>query len=500
MDELRPDDEHNRALRALVSTKGLQPVTHDEPYDLVAIGAGTAGLVAVWGATALGASTALIERNLMGGDCLVTGCVPSKALLHAGMLAHEARRAGAFGIELGAIEVDFPAVMAQMRRTRADIGNDDSVEAFESRGVRVIGGSARFTGPQSLEVDGRAVRFKRAVIATGGRPLLPPIPGIQSVEVMTNETLFELTERPQHLLIVGGGAIGSEMAQAMCRLGTRVTLVQRAASLVPADDPEAGSVLAEVLQEEGVDVRLSATVERLAPGEGTAVRATINSGGNTETVEASHVLVATGRRPNVEGLDLEAAGVKYGEQGILVDARMRTSNRRVMAAGDVCAVRKFTHVAIAQAEYATLNALLPVRLNADKRPIPHVTYTDPEVAHVGLSWAELQHIPHDSYRVELHVADRTVIEGERRGFAKVHTKKGSDKILAATVVARHGGEVIPEFGLAIRNKLGLARIADSVHAYPTRSELAFRVAYEYNSARLTPGVKRVIGWLLALLR
>lgn len=495
-----PDDEHNRKLRALVSPEGRVPAKRDEPYDLVAIGAGTAGLAAVWGAVALGASAALIERNLMGGDCLVTGCVPSKALLHAGMLAHEARRAPTYGIGVGEVQVDFAAVMAGMRRTRAQIGHDDSVEAFTARGVDVIGGSARFTGAQTLEVGGHPIRFKRAVIGTGGRPFIPPIPGIEDVEVMTNETLFELTERPEHLLIVGGGAIGSEMAQAFARLATRVTLVQRGPGLLPADDPEAGELIAEVLREEGVDVRLGTTVARLEPHDGAGIRATLDSSERPETLDVSHVLVATGRRPNVEGLDLEAAGVEYGPKGIAVDDRMRTSNRRILAAGDVCASRQFTHVALAQSEYATLNALMPVRMNAAARPIPHVTYTDPEVAHVGLSWHELQSTPHDTYCVALHAADRTVIEGETRGFARVHTKKGSDRILAATVVARHGGEVIPEFALAIRNKLGLAKIADSVHAYPTRSELAHRVAYEYNSARLTPSAKRFTAWLIGLLR
>lgn len=486
----------NETLQSLVDVRqrALAP-THDA-YDFIAIGGGTAGLVATAGMATLGARCALIERTFTGGDCLVGGCVPSKALLHVASVAHRARTADEVGVCVGSVSVDFAAAMDYVRSTRATIAEDDSIETIQARGVDVIAGEARFESGRTLRVGDRVLRFKRAMITTGARPRIPP--AFASVQALTNESLFELTEAPDHLAIVGGGPIGCEMAQAFARLGVRVTLLQRGPRLLTNDDPEAAKLVAESLQADGVELRLNCAVD-------TAIR----TGGVTtlrsaegETIEASHVLVAVGRQPNIEALNLDAAGVESTEHGVVVDRRFRSTNRRIYAAGDVASPAKFTHAAWAQAEYAVLNAFFPVWLDVAGRTIPHATYTDPEVAHVGMPSSELQaradefdvrHLP----RTE---NDRARTEGETVGFTRVYLTKGSDRIVAATVVGRQAGEAIVEFADAITQRRGLSKLVGVVRPYPTRSAIVQSLAYEQATDRIAPWMKQVARWWIKLLR
>jgi len=494
---LREDCEHNRQMVSLVRPRDWGELARGDTYDLVAIGGGTAGMVASAGAAILGANAAMIERSLMGGDCLVTGCVPSKALIRAGRAAHAARTASRFGIRTE-VEVDFGKVMDRLRQNRAEVARDDSAAHFADRGVHVLFGQATFTGPDSLELDGRPVRFKRAVIATGARPLLPPIAGVEEVGALTSDTLFELESAPRRLVVLGGGPIGCEIGQAMSRLGCEVTIVEMQPSLLPRDDPKAGSVLAEAFAAEGITVRVGVScVELRRDGEDTVVRLE-----GAEDLRCDKVLVAVGRSPNTEGLGLEAAGVDYDVTGVTVNKYHRTSNRRIYAAGDICSPLKFTHAAYAQAEYAVFNALFPVWFNARDRVMPRVTFTDPEIAHVGLSHAELVALGDRVHTVEVAAAsiDRFKLDGATRGFAKVHLARGSDRILAATVVCDGAGELIAALGLAMTKGLGLAAVGDTIHAYPTRSELIRKVADAYNLTRITPSVKWALGSWLRWLR
>ncbi len=496
-----PSDAHNRRARALVHPEKwpIKPAT--EPYDLIAIGGGTAGLVSAAGAAMLGAKVALVERHFMGGDCLVTGCVPSKTLLQSAHVAHVARGASAFGVRADKVEVDFAAVMERVRRVRADIAADDGADAFKERGIDVLFGTARFTGKDTLDVDGQRVRFKRAVICTGSRPRALDVPGAGDVDYLTSDSLWSLTERPAQLIVIGGGPIGCEMAQAFARLGSSVTLLQRGGRLLPADIPGASAAVLASLRADGVQVELDADVVGLAGrGDGAEVRFTI--GEETRTEAADKVLVAIGRTPNVDGLGLADAGVKSTPRGVVADRFMRTSNRRIYAAGDVCSALKFTHTAYAQAEVATLNALLPVWMDWRKRVVPWVTYTDPEVAHVGMPWRELAENTGTLRCLEVHSDDndRMRTEGESGSFAKVWTRRGSDKIAAATVVGRHAGETIAELGLAMHGGVGLAKLGELIHAYPTRSDFVRKLADQHNFERVTPLAKRVLAAWLKLLR
>src|SRR4051812_46521982 len=365
-DSLRHDQGEAADARLLESVRPADWAT-PEPrgrYDLAVVGGGTAGLVSAMGAAGLGARVALIERGRLGGDCLNTGCVPSKALLRSARAAADARRAPALGVRVAGIEVDFAAVMRRMRERRADIGPHDSASRLRAAGVDVYFGDARFTGPASIAVAGRTLVFRRAVIATGSRPAVPAIPGLDRVPFLTSDTLFELREQPARMAIIGGGAAGCEMAQAFARLGTAVTLLEPEARVLPREDADAAAIVARQLTADGVTIRAGAPVTSLPP-------------------DAGHVLVAAGRDVNVEGLDLAAAGVAADAHGVVVDDYLRTSNRRIFAAGDVCSSYKFTHAADAMARIVIRNALFFGRQRASALVIPWCTYTDPEVAHVG---------------------------------------------------------------------------------------------------------------------
>jgi len=499
--DLLPRDAYNAHLVANVHPGDWVNPEPAGRYNLVVVGAGTAGLVTAAGAAGLGARVALVERHLMGGDCLNVGCVPSKAFIRASRAAHGVRGAGDFGISCGEpITVDFSAVMERMRRLRSDISIHDSAARFRDElGVDVYFGEGRFAGPDVLEVEGRQLRFARAAVCTGARATAPPIPGLAEAGYLTNETVFSLTELPPRLAVIGAGPIGSELAQAFARLGSRVSIVgHRSEHILPREDPDAAEILHKVFVREGIELYLPAHGLRVSPHGGKKLLR-FEYGGRQGEIEADAILVGVGRAPNVEGLGLEAAGIEYDPlRGITVDDRLRTSNPRIYAAGDICFPYKFTHTADALARVLIANALFSGRLKSSALVVPWCTYTDPEIAHVGMYArdAEQRGFAVQTLTLQLADVDRAVLDGETEGFARVHLKKGTDRMLGATIVARHAGEMINEFSLAMTNGLGLSSIGRTIHPYPTQAEVMKKLADAYNRTRLTPFVKRVLsGWL-----
>jgi pyruvate/2-oxoglutarate dehydrogenase complex dihydrolipoamide dehydrogenase (E3) component len=492
--DVPPPDEFNRALVRNVHPPDWvnpEPAPH---YNLVVVGAGTAGLVSAAGAAGLGARVALVEKHLLGGDCLNVGCVPSKALLAAARAANTVRRARDFGIAVeGTVRVDFPAIMARLRRLRADISGHDSAARFKGLGVDVFLGEGRFTGRDTLEVDRRTLHFRRAIVTTGARAARPDVPGLNEIGYLTNETVFNLTELPPRLAVIGAGPIGCELAQAFARVGSRVTLLGKTAAVLPREDADASSLLTTALRRDGVEVRLGVRVER---AERTATGKLLHLQGG-DRVEADEVLVGVGRVPNVEGLNLETVGVKYDtKHGVAVNDRLQTSNGRIFAAGDVCSRYQFTHAADAMARIAIRNALFYGRARASALVIPWCTYTDPEVAHVGLSerTAAEKSVKIDTYTQQMREVDRALLEGDDEGFVKVHVRRGTDRVVGATVVARHAGEMIAELTLLMTAGLGLKTLGRVIHPYPTEVEAVRKVADVYNRTRLTPFVKGLFQW------
>lgn len=501
--ELLPMDSHNRLL---VSRVHPGDWTNPEPaprYNLVAIGGGTAGLVSAAGATGLGARCALIEKHLLGGDCLNVGCVPSKALIRSSRAVADAREAGAFGVDVSSgTEVDFPSVMERMRRLRSGIAAHDSAQRFQKLGVDVFLGEARFLSPDAVQVGGQTLRFAKAVIATGGRAAAPPIEGLAEAGYLTNETLFCLTELPPRLGVIGGGPIGCEMAQAFGRFGSRVSLFQYHPQILDREDGEAARRVQDTFRREGIRLFLDSKVFRVESRDGEK-RVHFESGGETREVSVDEVLVAAGRAPNVDGLGLEAAGVDYDRRrGVLVNDQLRTSNKRIYAAGDICSQYKFTHAADALARIVIQNALFMGRKKASTLTIPWCTYTDPEVAHVGLNCREAsrQGIAYDRFVREFSDVDRAITDGEEGGMVSVLVEKGTDKILGATVVARHAGEMINEITLAMVGGLGLKTISQVIHPYPTQAEAIKQVGDAFNRTRLTPRTRRVLSRWFAWTR
>ncbi len=496
---LHPDDEHNSRLVANVHPPDWQNPTPDGRYNLVVLGGGTAGLVAAAGAAGMGARVALVERQLLGGDCLNVGCVPSKAIIRSGHAAHAVRTAGRFGVRVGGdIEVDFARVMERMRSIRAEISPHDSAERFTKQyGVDVYFGAARFTGRDTVDIDGTELHFPRAVIATGARAAVPPIPGLVDAGFLTNHNVFNLTERPARLAVVGGGPIGSELAQTFARLGTEVTIIEMADQFLQREDREAAEILKSSLEDDGVSVHLSTTIKtvEVAPSGKVLV---LEAPDGMHQLTVDEILVGVGRTPNVEGLDLEAAGVAYDGSGVEVDDFLRTTNRRVFASGDVCLPYKFTHTADAASRAVIQNALFPgPKKRFSRLIIPWCTYTDPEIAHVGLKPEEArdQGFAVATHRVDMADVDRAIAEGETNGFLKIHCKKGTDTIVGATIVARHAGELISEITAAMVCGRGLGSFSGVIHPYPTRAEAIRKAGDEYNRSRLTPTVRRLLeGW------
>jgi len=472
-------------------------------YNLVVIGAGTAGLVTAAGAAGLGAKVALVEKSLLGGDCLNVGCVPSKAVIRSGRAVFDAKEASPFGVRLGKpVEIDFPAVMERMRKLRADLSPHDSAQRFANLGVDVFLGEARFAGPDTVEVGGQTLRFKRAVIATGARATDPPVPGLAETGYLTNETVFNLTQCPARLAVIGGGPIGCELAQAFQRLGSQVSLLHKNAHLLDREDMEAAAIVQKAFIREGITLRLNAKITRVERnGAGKLIWYELQ--GKEETLAVDEILAGAGRAPNIEGLNLEAADVQYDRRkGVLVNDCLQTSNPHIYGAGDVCLAWKFTHAADFSARIVIQNALFLGRKKASALTMPWCTYTDPEIAHVGLYERDARErgLEVDTYVREFKEVDRAVLDGEEDGFVKFHVRKGHDEILGATIVARHAGEMISEISVAMAARLGLGRLASVIHPYPTQAEAIRQCGDAYNRTRLTPKVKKWMGRWLAWQR
>ena len=472
-------------------------------YNVVVIGAGTAGLVTSAGTAGLGGRVALVEAARMGGDCLNYGCVPSKALVSTSKLIQSIRDAEAHGLDAMEPRFRFQRVFEHMRERRARIAPNDSVERFEGLGVDVFEARARFVSPHAVELDdGTRLEGAHFVIATGTRPFVPPIPGIDEAPYFTNETFFDEQETPpESLIVLGGGPIGCEMGQVMNRLGVRVTILTDVSRLLPRDDAEASAVVEEAFAAEGIEMVTDCRVEAFRRETNGDITAEVGCNGATRAVTASRLLVATGRSPNVQDLGLEAAGVEYDVRGgVPVDGALRTNVGHIYACGDVAGPYRFTHTADYQARLVVRNILLPPplpRAKADYRYVPWVTYVDPEVAHFGLREedAEAKNIPVDVHRHRNDDLDRAITEAATRGFVKVLTRKGKDEILGATVCAPRAGEILHEIMVAAKHGVGLASLSSTIHGYPTWAQAAQRVADAYQRTRLTPRAKAIFEWL-----
>ncbi len=500
---LRPWDEHNRNWVAQVHPADWTNPKPAPRYNLVVIGAGTAGLVSAAGAAGLGAKVALVERHLMGGDCLNFGCVPSKALIGAARAAAAVRDAATLGIRVPAgVQVDFGRVMERMRRLRASIAPHDSVKRFSEMGIDVFIGAGRFVDPHTVEVAGERLRFQKAVIATGARPSVPPIVGLGEVEYLTHETLFSLTELPERLAVIGAGPVGCEMAQSFARFGSEVFLVEATHGILPREENDASGLVLESMLQDGVKLLCCGKDLKLSRTNGGRVRLAVESHGRRYEEVVDKILIAVGRSPNVEELGLEAAGVAYSRKGVQVDDRLRTTHPDIYAAGDICSSYPFTHVADFMARIVIRNALFFGRAKASALTIPWCTYTEPEIAHVGLyaKQAAEQGLEVEAFTRELAHVDRAVLEGHTRGFVRVHVRKGGDRILGATIVAPHAGEMISEIVLAMTHGLGLKKIAATIHPYPTQAEAVRQIGDAYNRTRLTPFVRKLFSRWMAWRR
>jgi mercury(II) reductase len=496
---IQPEDKFNLELVSNVHPKDWQNPKPAPRYNLVVIGAGTAGLITAAGAAGLGAKVALVERHLLGGDCLNVGCVPSKSIIRSSRVVADVRDASQHGLRnSNDTEVDFPAVMERMRRLRAKISYHDSARRFQDLGVDVFLGEGRFSGPDTVEVDRKTLHFKKAVIATGSRPVVPPIEGLKEAGFLTNETVFSLTEQPPRLAVIGGGPIGCELAQAFRRLGSEVVLFHSASHILNREDEDAAEILQQAFVRDGIRLVLGCKTKRVENGNRSKV-VRVECQGKEEAIAVDEILVGAGRAPSVEGLNLEAAGVKYNDrEGVIVNDYLQTTNPQIYAAGDISLKHKFTHTADAAARIVIQNALFKGRKTWSALTIPWTTYTDPEIAHVGMYENEAREkgIAVDTFVRQFEEVDRAVADGEEEGFVKIHVKKGTDKILGATIVARHAGEMISEITLAIVGNLGLKTIANVIHPYPTQAEAIKHVADAYNRTRLTPFVKKLFArWL-----
>ncbi len=498
---IKPNDEANQRLLENVHPQDWENPTPAKRYNLVVIGAGTAGLVTAAGAAGLGAKVALVERSLMGGDCLNWGCVPSKCILRSTRLWHDLKEAPALGLPIPHDAMyDFAAVMERMRRIRSQISHEDSAERFRNLGVDVFLGNATFTGLDTVTVNKATLRFKKAVIATGAKAFVPPIEGIHACDFLTNETIFTLTEQPDHLTIVGGGPIGCELAQAFRRLGSQVTIVEQGPRLLPREDEEVSQYLQTLFKEEGIDLRLNTSLEKVYQ-EGKQKTLSLRENVSTIKIQTDQLLLAVGRAPNIDGLELENAEVKFDKKsGVHVKNTFQTSNPKIYAAGDICSAYKFTHAADAAARIVIRNALFPFlpKQKVTSLHIPWCTYTDPEVAHIGLNEQEAQQqgFEYDLYVQPFEHVHRALTDGEVNGFTKIVTQKGNDTILGATIVARHAGEMINEITLAMNNHLGLGNLANVIHPYPTQAESIKQAADAYNRTRLSPRLKKFLQWII----
>ncbi len=496
---IRPDDEFNRQLVANVHPPAW---TNPEPasrYNLVVVGAGTAGLVTAAIAAGLGARVALVERHLMGGDCLNVGCVPSKGIIRASRAWAAVRDGEVFGLRVPSdLRHDFAAAMRRMRRLRAKLSGIDSAQRFSDLGVDVFIGSGQFSGVDTIAVDGQTLRFSRAAICTGARAAAPPVPGLDAAGYLTNETIFELTELPPRLGVIGAGPIGCEMAQTFARFGSHVTLFERTDHILPREDADAAAVVQAQMAHDGVTFAFGVDVTNVERENAErVVRFTAN--GREQAVTVDQILVGVGRAPNVEGLELEMAGVTYNKRGIDVSPSLQTSNPRIFAAGDICSAYKFTHTADAMAQILIQNALFPHplglgRAKTDSLVVPWCTFTEPEIAHVGLYEAQARDrgIDVETFTQPLDEVDRAVLDGEDQGFVRVHVRKGTDTILGATIVAGHAGDMLSEITLAMKAGAGLSTIGATIHPYPTQAEALRKTANAMRRSRFSARQKSIL--------
>lgn len=473
-------------------------------YNLVVIGAG--GLVSAAGAAGVGARTALIESHLMGGDCLNIGCVPSKALLSCSKTAAVVRDAGRFGIKIdGTVAVDFAFVMERMRRLRAQIAPVDSAQRYSDElGVDVFLGKGCFTGRNQIEVNGQTLTFAKAVIATGETAAIPDIPGLKQAPYLTNATIFNLTALPPRLGVIGAGPIGLELAQAFQRFGSQVTVFSRSDKILPKEDPEAVSLVEASLEKDGVHFAYHTRYIRVeSQGGKPPLRMIVDDGRGEKALAFDALLVATGRKPAVNGLGLEAAGVEFDERtGVVVNDRLQTTNADIYAVGDVAGKYQFTHMADFMARLVIRNALFFGKDKVSALLVPGATYTDPEVAHVGLYERDIEErgIAYQSIHRDFAEIDRSIVDGKTGGFVKIHLKKGSDQILGATIVGSHAGDMISEITVAIQSGMGLGILANVIHPYPTTADAIRQCGDAYNRTRLTPTVKSIFYRLMSLRR
>ncbi|HEV3036629.1 MAG TPA: mercuric reductase [Candidatus Angelobacter sp.] len=499
-----PLDEYNQTL---INNAHPPEWVNPKPlgrYNLVVVGGGTAGLVAAAGAAGLGARVALIERHLLGGDCLVAGCIPSKALIRAARAAYEPTHSAEFGVHLppsNPPRLEFGDAMQRMRRLRAQISFHDSAQRFTELGVDVFIGQATFVSRNAIEVEGTRLEFARAILANGARAALLPVSGLEDAGYLTSESVFSLTRCPSSLIVIGAGPIGCELAQAFRRFGAEVSVVSIDPQILPREDADAANLLQQQLEREGVRLFLGAHIRQ---AEKSSVGKTIvfERGQGVEHVTGDEILVAVGRTPNIEALNLEAAGVQYNAKGVSVDGRLRTTNPRIYAAGDICSNYQFTHAAEALARIALQNALFFGRKKASDLIIPWCTYTDPEIAHVGPSSSEAQKRGPEVETITLQLGhnDRAIVDGETDGFLRVHFNAEKGIILGATLVSKHAGESVGELVLAIQKKMKIWELGSVIHPYPTQAEIIKRLGDAALRTRLKPWMKKLLERVLRLRR
>lgn len=464
------------------------------PWDLLVVGGGTAGLVGAHLGATLGARVALVEQARTGGDCLWTGCVPSKSLLAAAGRAADVRRAAALGVHVEGVSVDFPAVMRHVRAAIAAIEPVDSPAALREAGVHVLQGRAQFVGPQAVTVDGAVHRFRRALLATGAEPGLPPIPGLVEAQPLTSDTVWEMGALPQRLLVVGGGSAGCELGQAFARLGSQVTLVEARDRLLPQEDPDASAVVASAMRADGVEVVLGSRVVKVLSDAGGPGEALVEDREVQRGLGFDALLVAVGRRPRTSGMGLDTAGITVHRGGFVVtDQRLRTTNRRVWAAGDVTAYPHLTHLAGTHAGLATSNALLGLRRRVDVSAIPRVTFTDPEVASVGVpSWTPGAGPQPRTVTRRHGRVDRAVADGRTEGFSRLVLDSAGRRVVGATLVGPRAGESLAEMTLAVRKRMRLSDLVTTMHAYPTYGDGPWNAAIDEFRRRMShAGARRV---------
>lgn len=504
---ISPNDEHNQILMNNVHPSQWVNPEPSGKYNMVVIGAGTAGLVTAAISAGLGAKVALIERHLMGGDCLNVGCVPSKGVIRAARAWADVKNSNEFGVKIpNGVKYDFGMAMERMRKLRARISNMDSAQRYQNMGVDVYIGEGKFSGQNTVEVGGKTLVFSKAAICTGARAAASPIPGLEETGYLTNETVFELENLPKRLAVIGAGPIGCELAQSFARFGSQVTVFEQECRILPREDSDAARVVEKSMIRDRVRFLCEGSVDEVKL-RGSEKVICYSRQTQTDELVVDKILVGIGRKPNIEGLHLEVAGVEFDRRGVKVNSRLRTTNPKIYAAGDICFPYKFTHTADATAQIVIQNALFPHPFglgyaSTHSLIIPWCTYTQPEIAHVGMYEKEANEkgIEVDTFTFGLEEVDRAILDGEDEGFARVHVKKGTDKIIGATIVAAHAGDMISEITLAMKAGVGLAAIGGTIHPYPTQAEGIKKVANLWRKSTFTEGKKKFLERLFSWYR